>query len=160
MRASRLLAILALAVSAANAEPGPAPDFTLPSNTGGTLSLEDLRGQVVLVNFFASWCGPCRQELPVLSAMHERYARLGFTVLGVNVDTDRAGAERLLDELTPSFPVVYDPSGQASRLYRVNGMPNTAIVDREGRLRFRHRGYHPGVEMTYLDEVRQLLRER
>ncbi len=160
MRLRASLLVLVLFSAGVRAEPVAAPAFALRDASGELVSLEDLRGKVVLVNFFASWCGPCRQELPILSAMHERYAKLGFTVLGIDVDNDRASADRLLETIRPSFPVVYDTAGDVARRYHINGMPNTAIIDRQGRLRFRHRGYTAGVELTYLDEVRRLLGER
>ena len=148
-----------LALPAGASTPPMAPEFSLPDASGAPVRLADLRGQVVLVNFFASWCGPCRQELPILSAMQRRYQKLGFTVLGVNLDAERAAADALLEELPPSFPVVFDADSEVAKRYRVSGMPNTAIIDQDGRLRFLHRGYTPGTEDVYVEQVRALLRE-
>ena len=138
---------------------GPAPDFTLSAKSGGQVSLSDLEGQVVMVNFWATWCGPCRKEMPHLEALHRRYADLGFTLLGVNVEEDSSGADRFLAETPVSFPILFDPRSQVSKLYDVIAMPSTVLIDREGNMRFIHHGYKPGYESEYQTQVRALLRE-
>jgi len=143
----------------AGTDPAPAPDFTLKSNSGTNLKLSELRGEVVLINFWASWCGPCRQEMPVLSELQNKYKDLGFTVLGVNVEEDSAPARKLLRELPVSFPVLFDTSNTVSRAYNVVAMPSTVLVDRDGNVRYRHNGYQAGAETEYLEKVRSLVRE-
>jgi peroxiredoxin len=160
-----LAASLALAVPAGSAAPGgaapaPAPGFTLPARAGGAVSLADFRGQVVLINFWATWCGPCRKEMPLLDQIYRRYAPLGFALLGVNVEADSAGAEAWLEGTPVTFPVLFDRESAVSRLYDVTAMPSTVIVDREGRVRYVHHGYVPGTEDAYQDQIRQLLREK
>ena len=155
--------IVCLAASAASQAvevTGAAPDFTLKSTDGENLKLGELRGQVVLVNFWASWCGPCRQEMPLLDQIYSQYKALGFTVLGVNVDEDVAQANMLLKKVQVSFPVVYDTANKVSELYQVSGMPTTVIIDRDGNMRYRHEGYLPGYEDTYQQQVRTLLMQR
>ncbi len=137
-----------------------APDFTLKSRSGENLRLSEYRGQVVLINFWASWCGPCRQEMPLLDQLHGKYAPLGFTVLGVNVDQDQAQARAMLERIPVSFPVVFDNGSNISKLYDVIAMPTTVIVDRNGEARYLHRGYKPGDEEQYQRHVRALLMER
>lgn len=156
------LAACLLATAAASAAPlqGPAPDFTLKSAGGENLKLSEFRGQVVLLNFWASWCGPCRQEMPALDELHRRYAPLGFTVLGVNVEQDPTQAMAMLRERPVSFPVLFDSGNTVSRLYQVSAMPSTVIVDRNGNMRYLHKGYQPGYEQRYLEQVRALIRER
>jgi thiol-disulfide isomerase/thioredoxin len=159
----RLLAALALlclggAAVAADVS-GPAPDFTLKSRDGSNLKLSELRGDVVMINFWASWCGPCRQEMPLLEDLHAKYQKLGFTLLGVNVEEDTAAANRMLKDIPVSFPVLYDPQNTVSKLYNVQAMPTTVLVDRDGKLRYLHRGYLPGYEVEYAKQVRALLRE-
>ena len=139
--------------------PTPAPDFTLPTAAGPNLRLAEQEGKVVLVNFWASWCGPCRQEMPALEELHQRYSGLGFTVLGVNVEQDSAEARRYLDDVAVSFPVLLDRENTVSRTYQVSAMPSTVIVDRDGRVRYVHQGYTPGDEALYQDMVRRLIRE-
>ena len=157
-----LLTILAMTLSLmTNAESikGKAPDFTLNSNQGKNLRMSDLRGQVVMVNFWASWCGPCRQEMPKLEELYQRYKKAGFTVLGVNVEEDNKEAKRLLKEVKVDFPILYDTKSLASKLYKVDAMPTTVIVDRSGKMRYLHRGYKPGYENHYRKQIKELIRE-
>jgi peroxiredoxin len=137
----------------------PAPGFSLPDAQGNPVSLADYSGQVVLINFWASWCGPCREEMPLLEALHERYKPLGFALLGINVEEDSALAEQFLEGTAVSFPILFDRENRVSQLYDVIAMPSTVILDREGQLRFVHHGYEPGYENDYQDQIRALLRE-
>lgn len=138
---------------------GAAPDFTLKSQSGQNIKLSELRGQVVLLNFWASWCGPCRQEMPLLEQMYQRYRALGFTILGVNVEEDASTAKKVLKEMAVNFPVLFDGDNTVSKLYKIKGMPSTVIVDRDGNLRHAHSGYLPGYEVEYQNQVRALLKE-
>ncbi len=137
----------------------PAPDFVLKSASGENLRLSEFRGDVVMINFWATWCGPCRQEMPLLDEMYTRYQRVGFSLLGVNIDDDSRKALNMISELGVSFPVLFDVSKEVSKLYKVNAMPVTILVDRDGIVRHVHQGYQPGYELDYLDEIRSLLRE-
>lgn len=137
----------------------PAPDFALKSSTGENLRLSEYRGDVVMINFWATWCGPCRQEMPLLDDLYARYERVGFTLLGVNIDDDSRRAMQMIDELGVNFPVLFDASKNVSKLYDVEAMPVTVLVDREGTVRHIHHGYKPGYEDKYLTEIRSLLRE-
>lgn len=138
---------------------GPAPNFTLESMDGGSVSLADFEGDVVLLNFWATWCGPCREEMPQLEAIYERYHDLGFTLLGVNVEEDSSGASRFLSETPVSFPILFDPENEVSELYHVVAMPSTVIIGRDGTMRYVHHGYKSGYEQDYQAQVRALLRE-
>jgi peroxiredoxin len=139
---------------------GPAPDFNLPARVGQTVSLSGLKGQVVLINFWASWCGPCRKEMPVLDQLYQRYKPLGFTLLGVNVEEDSTAAETWLKDTPVSFPILFDRRNSVSKLYDVTAMPSTVLVDRQGHVRYLHFGYNPGTESEYQDQIRSLVRER
>lgn len=138
---------------------GAAPDFTLKSASGANLKLSEYRGEVVLINFWASWCGPCRQEMPALDELHSRYRLLGFTVLGVNVEEDSRKAREVLADLQVGFPVLFDDHSTVSRLYDIVAMPSTVLVDRNGNIRYLHKGYQPGLEDVYLQQVRELIKE-
>jgi len=138
---------------------GRAPDFTLPAKSGGQVSLAELKGQVVMVNFWATWCGPCRQEMPHLEALYRRYGDLGFTLLGVNVEEDSSGADKFLEGTPVTFPILLDPRSEVSELYDVIAMPSTVLVDREGNMRYIHHGYKLGYENEYQTQIRALLRE-
>ena len=136
-----------------------APDFALKSSTGENLRLSELRGDVVMINFWATWCGPCRQEMPLLDELYARYERVGFSLLGVNIDDDSGRAMDMIEELGVNFPVLFDARKEVSKLYEVEAMPVTVIVDRTGTVRYIHHGYKPGYEDKYLDQIRSLLRE-
>lgn len=137
----------------------PAPDFALKSSTGENLRLSEYRGDVVMINFWATWCGPCRQEMPLLDELYSRYQRVGFSLLGVNIDDDSGKAMKMVSDLGVTFPVLFDSGKEVSRLYEVEAMPVTVIVDREGTVRHVHHGYKPGYEQAYLEQIRALLRE-
>ena len=136
-----------------------APDFALKSASGENLRLSEHRGDVVMVNFWATWCGPCRQEMPLLEELHSRYERVGFSLLGVNIDDNSSKAMNMARELGVTFPVLFDSRKEVSKLYQVDAMPVTVLIDREGTVRYVHQGYKPGYEDKYLDQIRSLLRE-
>jgi len=136
-----------------------APDFALKSSSGKNLRLSEYRGDVVMVNFWATWCGPCRQEMPLLDELYSRYQRVGFSLLGVNIDDNSSKAMNMVSELDISFPVLFDVRKEVSKLYAVEAMPVTVLIDREGTVRYVHHGYKPGFENKYLDQIRSLLRE-
>jgi thiol-disulfide isomerase/thioredoxin len=112
-----------------------------------------------MINFWASWCGPCRQEMPYLEDIYKKYNKLGFTLLGVNVEPDSKAADDWLKATPVTFPVGYDKDSKVSQLYAVSGMPSTVIIDRKGNLRYIHHGYKPGDEGEYMNSVRALIRE-
>ncbi len=146
-------------LAASSLEGKVAPDFVLRSATGENLRLSEYRGDVVLINFWATWRGPCRQEMPLLDDLYGRYQRVGFNLLGVNIDEDSRRAMQMVQELGVKFPVLFDENKEVSKLYEVAAMPVTILVDREGIVRHVHHGYKPGYEEKYLTEIRSLLRE-
>ena len=115
---------------------------------------------MVLINFWASWCGPCRQEFPLLDDLHQKYQALGFTVFGVNVEQDRELADKVLRDIPVTFPILFDDENVVSEDYDVDAMPATVLVDRSGEIRFMHRGYKPGYEDLYEKQVRALIRRK
>ena len=145
--------------AAALATGGPAPDFTLRTLSGSNLRLQEQRGNVVLVNFWATWCAPCRQEMPHLARLYDKYRAAGFVLLGVNVDDDTKNAAALAGKLGLQFPVSLDSDKKVSRLYDLSAMPSTVLIDRDGRVRYVHRGYREGYEDTYDQQIRGLLKE-
>jgi len=136
-----------------------APDFTLKSLQGTNLRLDEYRGQVVLINFWASWCGPCRQEMPLLDRLHKRYSDAGFAVLGVNVEGTMGPAKETADRTGVTFPVLVDENQKVSELYDLESMPSSIVVDRDGVVRYVHRGYKPGDEAKYMEVVKALIGE-
>lgn len=134
----------------------PAPDFTLPALLGGIIRLADLRGQVVLLNFWATWCVPCRAEMPALEALYQRYKDTGLEVLAVNMDTlSTASVEAFVQEVRVTFPIVLDPAWSTARLYQVRGLPTTYLIDRAGNVVVREVG-----ERDWLDGVSQMAVQR
>lgn len=144
---------------AASVDGGPAPPFTLSTPAGQKDSLSQFKGQVVMLNFWATWCGPCQQEMPLLNQIYQQYAPAGFTLLGINVDTNEAKVKALLARKPVSFTVLLDPRNGVAGEYHVEEMPSTIIIDRQGNIRYVHRGYKPGDENGYRDHIRELIRE-
>jgi len=164
MQHARMLPALALVallagLPASATAPTAAPDFKLPARDGSQVQLSELRGQVVMINFWASWCGPCRQEMPLLEQIQAKYEPLGFTLLGVNVEPDSAEAEKWLRNVRVSFPILFDRANAVSASFGVEAMPSSVLIDREGHVRHVHRGYKPGDEAVYADLIRGLVKE-
>ncbi|MDM3872175.1 TlpA disulfide reductase family protein [Porticoccus sp. W117] len=153
------LGVIATTVNAADQSTDKAPDFTLKSNSGDNMRLAEQRGNVVMLNFWASWCGPCKQEMPLLDELHKRYSRAGFTIIGVNVERDPEDAKRVLRDIPVSFPVLFDTESSVSKAYDVSAMPTTVMIDRDGKIRHLHKGFKPGYENEYRKQIKQLIRE-
>jgi thiol-disulfide isomerase/thioredoxin len=138
-----------------------AGDFSLPGLDGTKIKLSDLKGKIVLVDFWASWCVPCRKELPALDAMQKRYADAGkpVIILAVNVDKDRANAEKLLAAVkVGSIRILLDPDGKVAGAYDVPTMPSSFIIDEKGLVRNVHAGFSSGDERTFAREIEALVR--
>jgi len=138
-----LMLVLALpgpARAKATAHPRVAPAFTLPTRDG-TVSSDSLRGKVVYVDFWASWCGPCRGSFPWLKTMHERYAGKGLVIVAINLDKTRDDADAFLAKYAAPFTVAFDPAGKAAEAYKVAAMPTSFVIGRDGTLLESHAGY-------------------
>ena len=122
-------------VAASTRVGAPAPEIALPMLSGESRTLADLRGQVVILNFWATWCGPCRAEMPALAEIQTQYASRGVIVIGVNQREDAGTIRRYLDSIGVDFPVALDPTGESNRQYRVLGLPTTYLIDRQGLIR-------------------------
>jgi peroxiredoxin len=159
-----LLAAFVVLVSGAAAavEPGaPAPDLTLPrlDAPSGTVSLASLKGKVVYVDFWASWCVPCRLSMPALDTLYRRHAQSGFAVVGVNKDTSAADAQRFLKRVAVTFPLASDDKDAAARAFDVKAMPSGYLVDRKGVVRTVHRGFTQETAVGLEREIETLLKE-
>ena len=152
------LALALGTVASAAAPAAAAPDFTLRTTLGPNLRLQEQRGKVVLVNFWATWCGPCKQEMPELNKLYDKYRASGFVLLGVNVDDNARHASEVAAKLGIRFPVLLDTDKTVSRLYGLSTMPTTVLIDRDGRVRHVHSGYLAGYEQMYDKEIRGLLK--
>lgn len=141
---SLLLAILASSCfSVSAAEPGSlAPDFTLPG-TNSAIHLSDYKGKIVYLDFWASWCGPCKQSFPWMNTLQSRYASQGLKIVAVNLDVNSADGRRFLDAVPAMFDIAFDPKGTLGRSYAVKGMPTSLLIDRDGKVISQHIGFNP-----------------
>ena len=118
----------------------PAPDFTLPSISGDNVRLGDYAGQVVVVNLWATWCPPCKAEMPMINAYYQAHRDAGLTVLAVNSEEDATTVRQFIQTHGYGFPVLLDLQSDVSALYQVRGLPTTVVIDREGRIQYIHTG--------------------
>jgi peroxiredoxin len=136
-----------------------APDFTLKNSTGENVRLAEQRGQVVMLNFWASWCGPCRQEMPLLDGISKKYGKMGFVLYGINVDQDTTEAKNVLQKINVNYSILFDPESKLSGLYNVDAMPTSVFIDKKGNIRYVTRGYVAGDEEKYIKQIKELISE-
>lgn len=121
------------------------------------LNLEQYRGQVVVLDFWASWCGPCRKSFPWLNQMQAKYADQGLVIIGINVDAERDAANRFLQKYPSQFRIVYDPDGGFASQYEIVGMPSSVILDRQGKVVNSHQGFREKKREHYENIIKQYL---
>lgn len=120
----------------------PAPDFSLPTfPDDSTISLADLKGRVVYLDFWATWCPPCRKSFPWMEEMHQRYKDSGLSIVAVSVDKKRELIEKFIDKMKPDFTIAHDPTGGVAKSYKLRGMPSSYLIDRNGQLVKVHMGF-------------------
>ena len=127
--------------------------------TASSLDLDRYRGKVVYLDFWASWCGPCRQSFPWLSDIQSRFGPNKVVIIGINVDHDREKAERFLKETASNFTILYDPQGQVATRYHVKAMPSSFLIDATGRVRYEHQGFSTKEIAEYEEQIATLLAE-
>lgn len=135
-----LFACLLLASTSFGASIRTAPDFTLPTSSE-TVSLHNLRGKIVYVDFWASWCGPCRQSFPWMATLFDRYADKDLVIIAVNLDKTREAANAFLGSYPAPFTVAFDPDGKIAEEFGVTAMPSSFIVNRDGAIVYAHEGF-------------------
>ena len=136
-----------------------APVFELPGDTG-SISLEQYQNQVVYIDFWASWCVPCKYAFQWLNEMQERYGEDGFKVIGINVDKDKAMAQKFLELVPATFDIAYDPEGKVADLYSLKVMPSSYLIDRDGNLVHAHKGFKTSDGSRMEDMIRKLLDDK
>jgi cytochrome c biogenesis protein CcmG/thiol:disulfide interchange protein DsbE len=125
-----------------------------------SLDLTSYRGRVIYLDFWASWCAPCRQSFPWMESLKRTYGDQGLAVIGINLDMDRADADKFLQQFHPTFDVRFDPRGELAEFYKVQGMPSSVLIDRHGVTRFTHVGFRPVDGAIYEAQLRELLAEK
>lgn len=140
--------------------PRPAPDFLLPDMGGQAVRLSQLKGKVVLLNIWATWCGPCRKEMPTMEALARRLSGEDFVLLAVSQDVDGAVTVKpYLQEGGYTFPVLLDVQGEVGRKYGVTGYPETFIIDRQGQVVYHHIGYNDWAQSQVEETLRRLIQQ-
>lgn len=134
--------------------------WVIPAHAASALDLTGLQGRVVYVDFWASWCGPCRQSFPWMENMKSTYEAQGLAIVAVDLDAHRADADKFLDQFHPTFDVRFDPQGELANFYKVQGMPSSVLIDRHGATRFTHVGFRPVDAAIYEAQIRELLAEK
>jgi thiol-disulfide isomerase/thioredoxin len=163
---TRLLPLLLLVGSWQSAAAVPAElvgqhasDFALKSLADDNIRLSEHLGEVVILNFWATWCGPCRQEMPLLDEVYAKYRRAGLTLLSINIDQNEDGVSEMVETLKVSYPVLRDSRNEVARTYQLGTLPLTVLIDREGVIRYVSEGYKAGYEARYTEKLRELLNE-
>lgn len=133
-----------------------APAFILPGDNK-SINLEKLKGKVVYLDFWASWCDPCRKSFVWMNDMHSRYDNKKFTIIAVNLDSSKKDATKFLEKVPANFDIAYDPEGSVATKYNLKAMPTSYLIDKKGKLVFAHKGYREGDAAKIEDKIRQLL---
>lgn len=155
-----LVCLLAVPAHAERADVGrPAPTFEAATLAGQPLALADLKGRVVLIDFWASWCDPCREEFPELDALYREFREQGVEVIGVSVDLKRDNIDAFISKHPVAFPIIHDPKKAIADRFKPRAMPTAYLVDRAGVVRYVHLGYQRAYLEKYREEIRLLLRE-
>jgi cytochrome c biogenesis protein CcmG, thiol:disulfide interchange protein DsbE len=138
----------------------PAPGFALSTPAGEVIDLARLRGSVVYVDFWASWCAPCRRSFPWMNGLHERYRNQGLAIVGINVDKRRADADKFLRDVPANFPIVFDANGATPSAFNVKGMPTSYLIDRGGVVVAVEEGFRDDRKASIEERIRELLERR
>ncbi|WP_158771336.1 TlpA disulfide reductase family protein [Paraglaciecola sp. L1A13] len=150
--------VLYLASYANNGYASVAPNFSLTVNSV-PVELSELKGKVVYIDFWASWCKPCRQSFPWLNDMQQKYAKQGLVVVAVNLDTEAELVNAFLEKIPANFPIVLDPDGEIAQRYELIGMPSSYLIARDGSVRFSHKGFFSAKKSAYEQQLVSLLQE-
>jgi len=157
-----LLFTLCSVITIASTQIGsPANDFEGKTLEGERIQLSDYKGKVVLIDIWASWCTPCRKEMPFLIELYSEFDRSNFEIIAINIDDKISNAKSFLSQLKyqPMFPIVMDPKKEIPELYRIKAMPTTILIDKTGKIRYWHNGFKKSHKRKYREELKILLSE-
>ena len=154
-----MLAAITTGGATGAAEVRAAPDVSLQTEQGAPVRLSTFKGKIVLVDFWASWCVPCKTSFPALDVLYREFEPRGLVVLAVNLDERRKDADGFLSAHPHTMPVLFDPNGGAPTAFGVKGMPTSFLIDRAGIVRFTHMGYTATIGQQYRREIDQLISE-
>ena len=115
------------------------------------------KGEVIYLDFWASWCGPCRKSFPWMNDIEAEYKQQGFSVISINLDANKALATKFLNEMPASFTVIYDPKGKIAKHFKIQGMPSSMLIGRDGKIKSRHTGFFTNKVSLYQKEIEELL---
>lgn len=138
---------------------GKAPAFSLKDLNGNTVTLDSLKGKVVFLDFWATWCGPCKEEFPELDALYKKYGKDGFEVIGISVDKSESNAAEFLKKRPVSFTILTNIKGDVAEAYGLPGMPTGFIIGKDGVIRYRHVGFSKAFLPVYEKEIVELLKK-
>jgi cytochrome c biogenesis protein CcmG/thiol:disulfide interchange protein DsbE len=154
-----LVALLLFCFFGAASAVEKAPDFQLPQIGGDKVSLSELRGNVVYVDFWATWCPPCRESFPWMESMHQRYQDLGLQIVAISLDQKSDLIKSFLKAHKASFTILHDSEGGVAESFKVKGMPSSYLVDRNGNIRMRHAGFNDSDKAELESKIKKLLTE-
>ncbi|MGD8566487.1 MAG: TlpA disulfide reductase family protein [Gammaproteobacteria bacterium] len=153
-----LLAALLLIITGGNALAAkPAPEITVKTLDNNSIHISDYKGDVVYVDFWATWCPPCRKSFPWMEEMHQRYKDLGFKVVAISLDNKRAVIDQFLKTMNTSFTIAHDPSGKSASAFNVKGMPSSYLIDRHGNIHLTHMGFNSKDKSKLEAEIKNLI---
>lgn len=156
-----LLSLMAATTSFAKEKNTLAPNFKGITTTGDAIKLSDYKGNVVVLDFWASWCAPCQKEFPFLIDLYNKNQKEDFVVIAVNLDEELANMKKFLAKLDTKvpFPIILDQDGKIPPKYDVDAMPTTLFIDKKGVIRYRHTGFKESHKRRYVNELNELLAE-
>lgn len=139
-----------------------APDFSGNSFTGEEIKLSDFKNKILILDFWASWCSPCRKEMPFLIELHEKFENKDFEIIAINIDTKESKAQNFLEklEIKPNFPLLWDKSSKIPPKFKLETMPTTYLIDKKGNIRFIHKGFKESYKEEFLTELEVLFNEK
>lgn len=136
-----------------------APEFSLPGSAG-TIRLSGFKGQIVYLDFWASWCAPCKKSFPWMNSMQSKFGSQGLKIIAINLDANPDDAERFLALVPANFSIAFDPKGLVARHYEVKGMPSSMLINRDGKIVFQHAGFNDATRARLEQEIQSLVERK